>query len=217
MGGKGIYDFNYSLLFNIQLLCFIKPIWIDYFFNKIKNNYDCNENTKLFFNYFSRNWLNTKYPIKLWNFYEKLKDATKNEKDRYITTNNLNENINRYLNNALIKSRVSYEDFIYSLSEVEKQFTVKVENAETKNAKSKIILFYLDKMNFNSKKELKVLTNDEIKEIKLNYLNSGLESVNAKINAEEDEVDIEHIAYNSENNLDEDKSSEEEEIINDNI
>ena len=72
-------------------------------------------------------------------------------------------------------------------------------------------------MNFKSKKELKVLTDDEIKEIKLNYLNSGLESVNAKINAEEDEVDIEHIAYNSENNLDEDKSSEEEEIINDNI
>ena len=60
MGGKGTYDFNYSLLFNIQLLCFIKSIWIDYFFNKIK------------------------------------------------TTNNLNENINRYLNNALIKSRVSY-------------------------------------------------------------------------------------------------------------
>ena len=79
-------------------------------------------------------------------------------------------------------------------------------------------LFYsVDKMNFISKKELKVLTEYEIKEINLNYLNSGLESFNAKINAEEDEVDIEHIAYNSENNLDEDKSSEEEEIINDNI
>ena len=72
-------------------------------------------------------------------------------------------------------------------------------------------------MNFKSKKELKVLTEDEIKEIKLNYLNSGLESVNAKIKAEDDDVDIEHIAYNSENNLDEDMLSEEEEIINDNI
>ena len=108
----------------------------------------------MFFNYFSRNWLNTKYPIKLWNFYEKLKDANKNERDRYITTNNLNVNINRYLNNALIKSRVSYEDFIFSLREVEKQFSVKVENSKNKNAKSKIILFYLDKMNFKSKTEL---------------------------------------------------------------
>ena len=71
-------------------------------------------------------------------------------------------------------------------------------------------------MNFKSKKELKVLTDDEIKEIKLNYLNSGLESVNAKINAEDD-IDIEHIAYNNENNLDEDMLSKEEEIINDNI
>ena len=48
-----------------------------------------------------------------------------------------------------------------------KQFSVKVENAESKNAKSKIILFYLDKINFKSIKELKVLTEDEIKEIKL--------------------------------------------------
>ena len=70
----------------------------------------------------------------------------------------MNENINRYLNNALINSRVSYEDFIFSLREVEKQFTVKVENAESKNAKSKIILFHPDKMNLKSKKELKVLT-----------------------------------------------------------
>ena len=86
----------------------------------------------MFFNYFSRNWLNTKYPIKLWNFYEKLKDASNNEKDRYITINNLNKNINRYLNNALIKSRVSYEDFIFSMRQVEKQFTVKVKNANLK-------------------------------------------------------------------------------------
>ena len=42
-------------------------------------------------------------------------------------------------------------------------------------------------MNFKSKKELKVLTEDEIKEIKLNYLNSVLESVNDKIKAEDDD------------------------------
>ena len=74
------------------------------------------------------------------NFYEKLKVGSNNEKDRYITTNNLNENINRYLNNDLIKSRVSYDDFIFSLREVEKQFTVKVENANLKIQNQK--LFY---------------------------------------------------------------------------
>ena len=41
-------------------------------------------------------------------------------------------------------------------------------------------------MNFKLKKELKVLTEDEIKEIKLNYLNSGLEAVNDKIKEEDD-------------------------------
>ena len=52
----------------------------------------------------------------------------------------MNENINRYLNNDLIKSRVSYDDFIFSLREVEKQFTVKVKNANLKIQNQK--LFY---------------------------------------------------------------------------
>jgi hypothetical protein len=56
-------------------------------------------------------------------------------------TNNLNENIIRYLNRSLIKSRVSYEDFIFSLREVESQFSVKNENSEDQNSKSKIIIF----------------------------------------------------------------------------
>ena len=61
-------------------------------------------------------------------------------------------------------------------------------------------------MNFKSKSELKVLTDDEIKEIKLGYLSSGLESMDAKINAEKDDVDIEHLSYKSDNNQDEDNS-----------
>ena len=35
-----------------------------------------------------------------------------------------------------------------------------------------------------------------MKSKKLNYLNSGFESVKAKIKAEDDDVDIEHIVYN---------------------
>ena len=75
------------------------------------------------------------------DFYEKLNGATKNEIKRYMFTNNLNENIIRYLNRSLIKSRVSYEDFIFSLREVESQFSVKNENSEDQNSKSKIIIF----------------------------------------------------------------------------
>ena len=42
MTGKGKYEFNSTLLSNIQLLCFIKPEWVNYFFNKIKKNFEVN-------------------------------------------------------------------------------------------------------------------------------------------------------------------------------
>jgi len=145
MAGKGKYEFNLTLLFNIQLLCFIKPDLVKYLYNKIKKKFD----VKQFFIYFNRNWLKTKYPIKLWNYYDKLNNANDNELDRYILTNNINENINRYLNNSLSKSRASYEDFVKSLEEVEKQFAIKLENSSNNNAKSKIILFYINKIKLN--------------------------------------------------------------------
>jgi hypothetical protein len=48
MTGKGKYEFNSTLLSNIQILCFIKPELINYLFNKINRKFDVNENTKKF-------------------------------------------------------------------------------------------------------------------------------------------------------------------------
>ena len=42
MTGKGKYEFNSTLLSNIQLLCFIKPELIYYLFNKIKRKFEVN-------------------------------------------------------------------------------------------------------------------------------------------------------------------------------
>ena len=42
MTGKGNYEFNSTLLSNIQLLCFIKPEWVNYFFNKIRKKFEVN-------------------------------------------------------------------------------------------------------------------------------------------------------------------------------
>lgn len=159
--------------------------------------------------YFNRNWLKTKYPIKLWNYYNKLNGANNNEIDRYILTNNINENINRYLNNSLSKSRVSYEDFVKSLEDVEKQFSIKLENGSNYNAKSKILLFYIKKNNLKNKKDLDVLSEEELNELKTNYLNIGFEFVNCKENHNDNEVDLEHIAYDSHDNIVESDSSEE--------
>ena len=127
--GKRIYEFNSTLLFNLHMLCFIKLEQVNYFFTKIKNKFDKNENTKKIFTYFNRNWLKTKYPIKLWNYFEKLKYVNENEIVRYIFTNNINENINKSLNYSLLKSRASYDDFIFSLEQFEKQFSSKLENS----------------------------------------------------------------------------------------
>ena len=208
MAGKGKYEFNLTLLFNIQLLCFIKPDLVKYLYNKIKKKFD----VKQFFIYFNRNWLKTKYPIKLWNYYDKLNNANDNELDRYILTNNINENINRYLNNSLSKSRASYEDFVKSLEEVEKQFAIKLENSSNNNAKSKIILFNIYKIKLKNIKDLDALSKDEINEIKTNYMNLGFEFVNCKDNNNENDIDLEHIAYYSDNNIYESSSSDENDM-----
>ena len=42
MTGKVNYEFNSTLLSNIQLLCFIKPEWVNYFFNKIRKKFVVN-------------------------------------------------------------------------------------------------------------------------------------------------------------------------------
>ena len=97
--------------------------------------------------------MKNKYSIKLWNYYDKINNANNNEIDRYILTNNINEKNNKYFNNSFTKSRVSYEIFVKSLEEVEKQFSIKLENNQNSNSKSKILLFYIKKSNINSKKD----------------------------------------------------------------
>ena len=54
------------------------------------------------------------------------------------------------LNNSLPKSRVSFGDFVKSLEDIEKQFSIKLENGSNYNAKSKILLFYIKKNNLKN-------------------------------------------------------------------
>lgn len=54
-----------------------------------------------------------------------------------------------------------------------------------------------------------VLSEEELNELKTNYLNIGFEFVNCKENHNDNEVDLEHIAYDSHDNIVESDSSEE--------
>ena len=71
--GKNTYNENSSLLFNIQILCFIKKKYLKNFYKKIKNKFN-NAKYKNFFNYFERNWMGSKYPVNIWNFSELIDD-----------------------------------------------------------------------------------------------------------------------------------------------
>ena len=76
LGGKGTYKKNITLLFNLQILCFISPTKIKPLYKKIKNKFDTNSATEKFFKYFSNNWLGNRYPIKIWNYYDRLNIAS---------------------------------------------------------------------------------------------------------------------------------------------
>lgn len=80
MCGKGTYNDNSELLDNIQLMCFMDRENIDKFFKNLKIHYKNNKYTN-FFKYFSRTWLDTLYPKKIWNY----NDIVKNEKDNMLS------------------------------------------------------------------------------------------------------------------------------------
>lgn len=79
-----------TILFNLQLLCFIPRNKLNNLFKKIKKKFDVNEKTGKLFTYFKNYWLGKKYPIKLWNYYDRLHNASNNSLSKYNTTNNLN-------------------------------------------------------------------------------------------------------------------------------
>ena len=96
LGGKGTYKRNITILFNMQILCFIPQDKIQKVFKKIKSKLDNSSETAKFFEYFNKYCLGKRYPTKIWNYYDRLHLASQNSLSRYITTNNLNENINNF-------------------------------------------------------------------------------------------------------------------------
>ena len=59
------------ILFNLQLLCFIPRNKVKSLFKKIRKKFDINDNTNKLINYFNKYWLGKRYPIKLWNYYDR--------------------------------------------------------------------------------------------------------------------------------------------------
>ena len=85
--GKGAYVENNELLYNIQIMCFMKLDKLDNFYKQLKKVYH-KDKYKNFFNYFSRTWMGNKYPKNLWN-YNDLISGEDNKKKYFHFTNNL--------------------------------------------------------------------------------------------------------------------------------
>ena len=82
-------------------------------FENYRDFYDKSEKYKKFFSYFSRAWMGNKIPKSLWNYHELLLNP--NNYHIFHVTNNITENINRYLNNKLKKAifLISYSENVY--------------------------------------------------------------------------------------------------------
>ena len=202
-----------TILFNLGLLCFIPRNKINSLFKKIRKKFDINDNTNKLFNYFNKYWLGKRYPIKLWNYYDRLHNASNNSLSKYITTNNLNENINKFLNLNLIGSRNSFENFKDSIENVYIQFEEKLANKHIDETKTKILNFYVDKINEDSIFNYSVLSYEDIDSLLDLYKNDGFENVNEPYNEEQmGDIDLEHLLYDSEPDEDGEYSSSEENL-----
>ena len=160
LSGEGTYAQNAELLFNLQILCFIKKEKVEYLFEKITKKYKQNL-FKKFFIYFKRTWLGKTIPIPLWNYsdlIEEEENSISNIKFHY--TNNICENINRFLNINLKKAKCSSIFFKESILNVMDQFNNKTNNDISEKSKSELIKFYLKRKN-----NITLLSNDEIKDL----------------------------------------------------
>ena len=102
---------------------------------------------KKFFSYFTKTWLGNKIPNTLWNFNDLLSNP--NNITLFHLTNNITENINRYLNRKLKKvicSICSNYLFRESILDIINQFKIKTNNSTYNNKKSEILDFYIKRV-----------------------------------------------------------------------
>ena len=112
---------------------------IDNFFKDLKKHYKNNKYT-IFFKYFSGTCLITHYPKKLWNY----NDIVKNENNNklFLFTNNITENINRFLNSNLKLAKCSNVLFRETILKIIKQLENKTENYALEKKTGAFIILY---------------------------------------------------------------------------
>lgn len=98
--GKSTYHEISELLFNLQLLCFIKKDKFEKTFDMIIKKFQ-NFKYNNIFNYFKRTWLGKTDPLPLWNYSDLIEEGNSIINKKFHHTNNISENINKFLNSNL--------------------------------------------------------------------------------------------------------------------
>ena len=175
---KNSYTSNAELLFNLQILSFIDRNKFKDLYKKITKKYSSNK-YKSFFKYYRKTWLGSKYPLKLWNFNDIIKNY--NIDDKFYFTNNLTENINRYLNNNLKRSKSSKKIFRQCILNIIVQFSNKIVNISRNINKTEILKFYINKKN-----DIDLLNEEEIEKLKQIYSKIHFYNINEKYSENSD-------------------------------
>jgi len=190
--GKNTYESNSELLFNIQIMAFIKRDKIDKFYKEIKQKYK-NSKYNNFFKYFSRTWMGSRYPKIIWNYYDVIQDE--NEAKYFQYTNNISENINRYINSFLNRAKCSNILFREAILKIINQFNNKTENNSIIEKKTEVLKFYISIHNNDSK----ILSHDEINKLQTLYNEINFNYINKRyIENDNGELDNLLLAFESE-------------------
>lgn len=126
-----------------------------------------------------------RYPKSLWS-YNYIITGPEYMKKNFYFTNNLFENINRYLNKNLKKGICSNFIFRNSILSIIDQFENKIINQTIENKKSDILTFYI-----NKEKEVKILNTSDIRLLTDIYNEVQFININKNyIELNKDELDI---------------------------
>ena len=154
-------------------------------FNNIKKIYKSKKYEK-FFKYFSNTWLGNRIPKTLWNYNDLLINPS-NIAFFYLT-NNVTENINRYLNSKLKIAICSSFLFRESILDIITQFKIKTSNSNQYKKKSEILDFYIKRV---GDENANLISKEDYDKIKIIFEQLEFPNVNKKyVETQDGEVEI---------------------------
>ncbi len=219
---------SFEILMNIQIVCFVNPIYIDKYLKFLKNKLKNNKEHKLY-EYLNSYWVNNR-GLKTFNYYEIInKQNNDNTIDYLFITNNIIESFHAKISKYLPKGPKTSKSFFISITNILKDsvLTKNVIKRHDYNTKTLIAICksyneQKDKVNYKwfTYSEFYEIEKNLIKKDKNQYseeeINNEIEIINDvdEIENIENLLNSERIDEDFEKDLNSQEESENEEEIN---